>query len=224
MLTAARSSRLTSGQRDAYERDGFLVLKSVFSPGEMLELRAETDWLLTERRDLIDRFNLRCRFMPHHETGEPLFEVFDPVNDVAQVCREFCEDSRIVDAVGALYGERACLFKEKLIFKPAGAKGYDIHQDIPLAWKNFPRTFVTVLIPIDACDAENGCTQVYSGYHGGFLSQDPGQYMLPPGAVDPARRVDLALSPGDIAIFHGLTPHGSAANRSAGMRRAFFVS
>jgi ectoine hydroxylase-related dioxygenase (phytanoyl-CoA dioxygenase family) len=199
-------------------------LREFFSKDQVRELIDETDRLLTQRRDLIDPFNLRCRFMPHHETGDLLFEVFDPVNEVAPVCQRICHDPKLVEFVSSIYGEPACLFKEKLIFKPAGARGYDTHQDIPLAWKNFPRTFLTVLIPIDACDRDNGCTYVYPGYHGDFLSQDPNVYMLQPGVVDEDRRVDLILEPGDVAIFHGLTPHGSAPNRSGGMRRAFFVS
>lgn len=48
--------------------------------------------------------------------------------------------------------------------------------------------------------------------------------MLPDDCVDPARRVNLVLDSGDVAIFHGLTPHRSAANRSGDMRRVFYVS
>jgi hypothetical protein len=223
-MSPAASVELDPAHRRAWDQDGYLILRKFFEKDEVQELIDETEWLLNERKDLIDPFNLRCRFMPHHETGEQLFEVFDPVNEVAPVCDRFCHDPRLVDLISSIYGEPACLFKEKLIYKPAGARGYDTHQDIPLAWKNFPRTFLTVLIPIDACDRDNGCTYVYPGYHEGFLSQDPNVYMLPPGAVDETKRVDLVLEPGDIAIFHGLTPHGSAPNRSAGMRRAFFVS
>src|SRR5215218_3302972 len=176
MLTSASPARLTSGQRAAYERDGFVILKSLFSSNEMDELRGETDRLLTERRDLIDPFNLRCRFMPHHESGEPLFEVFDPVNEVAPVCQRFCDDPRIVDTVAALYGEPACLFKDKLIFKPAGAKGYQLHQDY-ISWKSFPTSFLTVIVAIDAADASNGATEVFPGYHRqGCLSARDGNY------------------------------------------------
>jgi hypothetical protein len=212
-----------AAHHEAWIRDGYVLLRKFFSKDDVQKLAEETEQLL-HRHDLISPFNLRCRYMPHHATGEPLFEVFDPVNEVAPVCARFCNDARLVDFISAIYGESARLFKEKLIFKPAGARGYDIHQDIPLAWDNFPRTFLTVLIPIDACGPENGCTYVYPGYHHEFLSQDPNVYMLPPDAVDERKRVDLILEPGDIAIFHGLTPHGSAPNRTSGMRRAFFVS
>ena len=208
----------------SYHNDGFVVLRDVFDADEMRSLLNESDRLLTDCREFISPGNLRCRYMPHCETGEPLFEVFDPVNDISPICQQFCTDPRIVSVIETLYGESACLFKEKLIFKPPGALGYKLHQDIPLAWNGFPRTFLTVLIPIDPSSEENGCTEVFSGYHHNFLSSDRAAYMLPDDLVDPTRRTPLILNPGDIAVFHGLTPHRSAPNRSKQMRRVFYVS
>jgi hypothetical protein len=192
----------------------------------MQTLLQETERLLAERHDLIDRCNLRCRFMPHVETGEKVFEVFDPVNDISPVCEKFSSDPKLLAIVESILGEPACLFKEKLIFKPPGVLGYNLHQDIPRYWEGFPRTFLTVLIPIDPTTTENGCTEVFSGYHHGFLSPAgrPDLYMLPDEAVDPARRVKLIVDPGDVAVFHGLTPHRSDPNRSGGLRRVFYVS
>lgn len=207
-----------------WQTNGFFVIRNLFSEAEMQALLEESERLLTERRDLISPQNLRCRFMPHHETGEPLFEVFDPVNDISPVCARFCAHPRLMSVLHVVYGEPACLFKEKLIFKPSGALGYKLHQDIPLAWKGFPQTFLTVLIPIDPSTPENGCTEVYSGYHNDFLSKDGSNYMLPDDVVDAGRKTSLVLNPGDVAFFHGLTPHRSDPNRSSEMRRVFYIS
>lgn len=211
-------------QFEFYRTHGFCVVRKVFSSHEMNELRQETERLLTESRELISQLNLRCRYMPHHETDEPLFEVFDPVNDISPVCERFANDPRILGILESIYTEPALLFKEKLIFKPPGAMGYKLHQDIPRYWEGFPRSFVTVLIPIDQTTRENGCTEVFSGYHSSFLSDSPETYMLPDETVDPARRTWLEMEPGDIAIFDGLTPHRSDPNRSPAMRRTFYVS
>jgi hypothetical protein len=206
-----------------FDRDGWVIFRQLFTPAEMQVLQAEAERLYSLAEYIHPR-NLRCRFMPHHETGEQLFEVFDPVNDISPICESMSKDPRIFSILKQLYGEPACLFKDKLIFKPSGAMGYRLHQDIPLGWKGFPRSFVTVLLPIDSPSPENGCTEVYSGYHDRFLSDDPAEYTLPDHVVDPARRVDLILEPGDIAIFHGLTPHRSAPNRTGNMRRTLYVS
>lgn len=224
--TAIDRTPLSALELDRYRSHGFVIRRGVFPAEEMRAFCAETERLLIDRRDLIDPTNLRCRFMAHVETGEKVFEVFDPVGDISPLCAQFAADARILAMVEAILGEPAYLFKEKLIFKPAGALGYNLHQDIPRYWEGFPRTFLTVLIPIDGTTEENGCTEVYSGYHDDFLSpaDRPDAYMLPDECVDPSRGVKLVLEPGDVAIFHGLTPHRSAPNRSQGMRRAFYVS
>jgi hypothetical protein len=217
---------LSTCELEKYWQLGFTIRRAVFPADELAELAAECDRLLAERRDLIDPLNLRCRFMAHFETGEKLFEVFDPVNDISPVCARFTSDERVVAMVEALVGEPVCLFKEKLIFKPPGALGYNLHQDIPRYWNGFPRSFLTVLIPIDPSTAENGCTEVFSGYHHDFLSPPdrPDLYLLPDNCVARDRLVPLILDPGDVAVFHGLTPHRSGPNRSGQMRRAFYVS
>ena len=217
------SYSLDASQRRTYLDDGFVILRDVFSSKEMAELATEAERLM-QREDLISSLNLRCRFMPHCETGDLLFEVFDPVNDIAPVCERFSREPRIVHAVESLYGEPACLFKDKLIFKPPGAMGYRLHQDIPLGWAGFPKSFLTVLIPIDSSSEGNGCTEVFAGYHRGFLSDAPENYMLADELVDNSRRTFLALEPGDVAIFHGFTPHRSQPNRSHAMRRSLFIS
>ena len=218
------SSAVTADELDTWQRDGFVILRQCFAADQMAMLRAESDRLLADHAELIHPRNLRCRFMPHHETGEQLFEVLDPVNDLSQICEQFCSDERLLDVLEAIYGEPSCLFKDKLIYKLPGANGYRLHQDIPLAWTSFPKSFLTVLIPVDRLTRENGCTEVFRGYHDEFLNHDPQEYLLPDSLVDESRRADLELEPGDIAIFHGLTPHRSAPNHSTGMRRALYVS
>lgn len=224
MTLLIAASGLSPEQMDPYRAEGFVIVRQLFRMAEIDELRDETERLLTERQDLISPHNLRCRYMPHYATGEPLFEVFDPVNDISPVCARFAADPRVLALLESIYGEPPLLFKEKLIFKPPGAKGYNLHQDIPLAWENFPRSFVTVLVAIDDSTRENGCTEVFAGYHHDFLSSDAAEYMLPDRCVEPRRRAWLELAPGDIAIFHGLTPHRSEPNRSSEMRRTFYVS
>jgi ectoine hydroxylase-related dioxygenase (phytanoyl-CoA dioxygenase family) len=180
---------------------------------------------LLERHDLISRDNLRCRWQADARTGEPRFETFDPVVDIAPVCRDLATDSRLMAALADLYGEPACLFKDKLIFKPPGVRGYGLHQDW-IAWKGFPRSFLTVLIPIDASSVQNGCTEVFPGYHRqGSLSAEDGRYHeLPATIVDETRCVPLELQPGDIAVFGGFTPHRSGPNRSTQWRRQLYFS
>lgn len=221
---AAPRPTLTAEQLSEYHRSGYLVLRNVFRREEIEQLSVAADALLGQTA-LIDVQNIRCRWQDHVDTGACLFECFDPVIDLCPLVGQFAHDPRILGPLAGVYGEAACLFKDKLIFKPPGAKGYGLHQDY-ISWQNFPRTFVTVLVAIDAAADENGATEVFPGFHhGGHLSADDGMYHeLPLTAVDLSRGVRLDLQPGDIAFFGCFTPHRSAPNRTEGWRRQLYLS
>src|SRR5262245_16416074 len=101
---------------EKYKRDGVMILRGVFSPSEMDAVARETTALL-ERSDLMDAHNLRVRWQYHYETAAPVFELFDPVTDIAPACRAIADDARIHHLLEALLGEPAILFKDKLIYK-----------------------------------------------------------------------------------------------------------
>ncbi|MHB1425372.1 MAG: phytanoyl-CoA dioxygenase family protein [Gemmataceae bacterium] len=224
MLETAILSVLRAQQRDFYREQGYLILRDFFSDKLMAKAADEAE-ALPRRSDLIDTDNLRCRFQTNVHTGVRTFETFDPILDLSPLCARLAADARLLAFLADLYGEEACLFKDKLIFKPPGAKGYGLHQDW-IAWGGFPRSFLTVMVPFDRADADNGCTQVFPGYHkNGSLSPEDGQYHeLALDRIDEARGVNLELEPGDVAIFGGFTPHRSAPNRSERWRRQLFLS
>lgn len=211
--------------RKAYECDGYVIVRSLFDSRLMAEAAAAADVLLEQFDHLRDVKNIRCRWQDNVFTGECTFECFDPVIDLSPVCERLAYHPALLALLADLYGEPACLFKDKLIYKPPGVKGYGLHQDW-IAWDGFPRSFLTVLIPFDAADRDNGCTIVYPGYHhGGPLSEPDGKYHeLPPETVDESRAVHLLLEPGDVAVFGGFTPHRSDPNVSDRWRRQLYLS
>ncbi|MGC3972246.1 MAG: phytanoyl-CoA dioxygenase family protein [Pirellulales bacterium] len=223
-IAAGSTHGLNDEQARQYAADGFVILRGVFTPEEMAELDREAS-ALWWRKDLIDVSNIRCRWQNHVETGECTFECFDPVIDISPTIGRFADDRRILDPLADIYGEQASLFKDKLIFKPPGAVGYGMHQDY-IAWETFPRSFVTVLIAIDAAGKDNGATEVFPGYHkqGAIMPEDGMYHEIPLDKIDLSRGVELHLQPGDVAVFDGFTPHRSAPNRTQTYRRQLYLS
>jgi hypothetical protein len=215
---------LTVAQRQHYENEGFLVLKHFFPPEEILAAGRETEALLAQT-DLIAFQNLRCWFQLHCDTDEWLLDSFEPVIDISPVCARFAADPRVLSLLASLYGEEACLFNDKLIFKLPGAVGYKLHQDSRLGIA-YPPHVVAVIIPFDSAEPENGCIEVFRGYNRdgdlGYMQGDV--YTFPADCVDEARSVFLKLDPGDIALMHCLTPHRSSPNRGQHCRRQLFLS
>jgi ectoine hydroxylase-related dioxygenase (phytanoyl-CoA dioxygenase family) len=213
--------------RPAWDRDGFVIVRGLFDPAEIAQASADADRVRDEHRRLIDVKNIRCRWQDNVFTGECQFDAFDPIIDLSPACHALANDRRLFALLHDLYGEPAALFKDKLIYKLAGAKGYGLHQDW-IAWGDdrFPRSFLSVLVPLDPSDEDNGCTLVYPGYHqDGPLTPTDGTYReLPAGTVDEAKAVPLVLAPGDVAVFGGFTPHRSNANRADRPRRQLYYS
>jgi ectoine hydroxylase-related dioxygenase (phytanoyl-CoA dioxygenase family) len=223
-MTANRETAIRNQQVADYHRDGFLILRGVFDEDEVASLASEAETLLT-RKELMNTQNIRCRWQNHVETGECTFDCFDPVIDIGPVCRYFARDERILQPLRQIYDDEAHLFKDKLIFKMPGMTGYAMHHDF-ISWKSFPESFVTVIVAIDPTDAENGATEVFSGYHAkGYLSDRDGEYHeLSLEKVDLSRGTVLDLAPGDVAIFSGFTPHRSGPNNSKRWRRQLYFS
>ncbi len=224
MTAHAAADALDAAHVRSFHEQGFLVVRQVFGADEIAALANEAV-TLAGRSELIDTNNLRCRWADHAETGECMFDCFDPVIDIGPVCRYVAHDERILAVLRTIYHDEPCLFKDKLIFKRPGAKGYGLHQDY-IGWREFPESFATVILAIDPTDAENGATEVFPNYHAqGYMSERDGEYHeLATATVDEAKGAILELQPGDLAIFSGFTPHRSAPNLSQRWRRQLYLS
>lgn len=215
---------LSREQVQSYHDDGYLILRSVFLVEKVYALGDEGDRIARDHSELIDQKNLRVRFKPHVESGQPVFEVLDPIADLSAIAKEIAQDEHMKDILHDIYGEPACLFKEKLIYKPAGAIGATLHQDW-IGWPGFPESFLTVLVAIDCFSHESGATEVYPGLHKqGYLSPKDGQHHCLVHESLGVEPVPLLLEPGDVAIFGCFTPHRSAPNLSNSSRRGYFIS
>lgn len=193
---------------------GFHVERGMFRALEIAELRREADRLLA-RTDLISQNNARCRWQAHRVTGEMLFDCFDPVYDISPVFAEYGRHPRLLELMAKVYGEPGHVCHNQLIYKPPGAKGYDLHQDY-VGWPIFPKSFHTVAIALDASDEATGCIEVYAGCHldGPLTAADGEFHLLSADRFAGKTPERLKLSPGDAAVFGCWLPHVSAPNHS----------
>ena len=212
---------LTDEQRARYERDGFLVLRGHLAPALVQrlatwaeELRAAPDAPGGVRkygddaaRDRGESLLSRVEYVrPFHPELRDLF-----------ACRDLCEP------VDRLFGEPAVLFKDKLNYKLPGTSGFALHQDVQAGWRAYARDFITVMIAIDPMTPENGCLELVAGAHREGLI---GAQWQPLTAAELRERptAPVPADAGDVVLFSGQTPHGSAANRTARARRALFLT
>ena len=210
--------------KEAYERDGYVVVRGLVSAEAVAAVREQAARLL-EVPEVVHPSNLRCRYKIRPGDGQQLLDAIDPVVDVLPAARDVAEAASVNEALGEIYGEAPRLFKDKLIVKPSGAPGYPWHQDF-IAWPFFPESFVTVMVALDEADERNGCLEIERGSHRrGYLSPRDGDFHdLPEAGVKAEERILIPLAPGDAAVFGCWTVHGSAPNRSDRPRRQLYLS
>ncbi|HVX11778.1 MAG TPA: phytanoyl-CoA dioxygenase family protein [Pirellulales bacterium] len=205
---------MTDADLQGLRERGYHIERGLFDRDEVAELQCEADRLLT-LTDLISRDNARCRWQPHYESGEMLFECFDPYFDISPFFAEFSQHPKLLEMVYKIYGEPGHVCHNQLIYKPPGSKGYDLHQDY-IGWPIFPKSFHTVAIALDPSDEETGCIEAYAGCHqdGLLTPADNAFHHLSADRFVGKPCARLELEPGDAAVFGCLLPHVSGPNRS----------
>ena len=211
-------SLLTPSQIENFQNDGFLLIKSAFSPENVKDFTSWTDeilampeqtgkhWVYHEKSLRGDAANLVSRI----ENINPFHNGF---NETTKTLRQ---------PVSQLLGEEAVLFKEKVNFKMPGGDGFKPHQDSQAGWNTYADFFISVLVSIDEATTQNGCLQMCGGHHkrGLFKSWEP---LSEDGMAD-MEFVDVPTEPGDMVLFDCFAPHQSKPNMSEKIRRIYYAT
>jgi len=209
---------LNDEQIEAFENDGYLVLRQAFDADEM---------------KLIDTWAREMASMPEESGKHWVYhekslkgdgaDLISRIENIEPFHAGFAELSATLKApVSQLLGEDAQLFKEKINFKMPGGDGFKPHQDSQAGWDAYADFFISVLVSIDEATVENGCLQMVSGHHqrGLFKSWEP------LGEADMAGMdfVHCPTRPGDVVFFDCFAPHASDPNMTGETRRIYYAT
>lgn len=207
--------------RDAYGQLGFVRVAGILGRADIEMLRREWSRLWGEA----DSNHPSIQWRGHVDHGT-IADRFDPAFPFSNELRALCTDPRLVRLAEAALGQPAVLFKDKLITKRSGTRGYELHQDWPY-WIRFGAPadhLVTLHIAIDACNEINGALEVWPKASGVLPAAPDDPLDVDPAALGGEPGTLMAMDPGDILLLHPLVPHRSATNRSDGMRRSYFIT
>ena len=212
---------LTSDATRAFDRDGFLVVRSVFTASEVAAYAAAIDALASRPPEI-------GRQMVYFEDsrtapGTRVLARIEKFVEYDATLADVVLDPRLVDAASTLIGDRAVLFKDKINFKMPGGAGFTPHQDIQPGWDRYAPYFLSVLIAIDENTIENGCLELVAGQHRRGLI---GRRWEPLEGEELAGLdfVPYPMAPGDIAFFDCFTPHQSQPNLTDRPRRNLYLT
>ena len=226
--------RLSSDQMYQYERDGFLVLESLFSDSEVEALRAafEADARIPGPQRVLEDGSERVRAVYGSHERQPEYADL--------ICTP-----RLLEPVRALLSESVYLYQMKINAKPAfGGDKWGWHQDY-LAWRladQLPAPkLINVAVLLDEATEFNGPLIMVPGSHAsGLLRDDRTDEHRSDQHLDPD---DIALGQEELAalaakhgfhsvkaaagsavFFHPEIVHGSAPNMSPFPRRLFIAT
>ncbi|MBV9848352.1 MAG: phytanoyl-CoA dioxygenase family protein [Armatimonadetes bacterium] len=217
---------LTDAQVAEFERDGFLVLRQLFSPAEIGEIR---NTFMAQNADgpVPGLSEIRHPDRDGYTPDDPLSfypRMMNPHSHpelpVGPLAVRFMLDSRLHPVLRALFGEEPVAVQSMFYFKPPKARGQELHQD------NFylrvkPGTCMAAWVAVDDADAENGGMKVVPGSNRLDVAcpqrADPSvsfttDYVPVPDGME---AVPVDLKAGDVLFFNGSLIHGSTPNTSA---------
>lgn len=207
--------RLTEEQLASFQAHGWLVLRGVLDATALDRLEAWVD-------ELVSWSELGGPGLHHHEAtsdGPALARSEDFVPYHAGL-RDFVTQGAIAGWVGALFGEPAALFKEKINYKLPGGAGFAPHQDAT-AYR-FVDHHISVMVPLDPMTPDSGCLDFASGHRAGVLPQSRG--CIEAAVAEGLDWRPVEAQPGDVVLFDSYAPHRSGPNLTARPRRSFYLT
>jgi ectoine hydroxylase-related dioxygenase (phytanoyl-CoA dioxygenase family) len=216
-MTEATSGVLDPEQLDSWRRDGFLVLRGALDTARMAEVRAWVDEITSWAHE--DGPGL------HHfeqtDAGPAIARSEDLIGHHAGV-RALLTEGLLPAHCGALFGEPAVLYKEKINYKQPGGGGFAPHQDAP-AYR-FVDHHISVMVPLDPATQASGCLWVAPEFEPGVSLPMEGIRGLRDDVVDALEWQPVELEPGDLLWFDSYLPHRSDTNTTSTARRAFYLT
>jgi ectoine hydroxylase len=242
---------LGTAQRDAFDRDGYLLIESQFAPDELADLRAASDRLVELSINSTVALGRRHPRLDAklHPDGRVTIRKIQPINDLDEHFADLAADERLVGPMRDLMGDEPILMEEKLNPKhtvdtrgldvgclatstfawQVGLEAFPLHHD----WgyyrqQGYPENTLSSAIAIDDC-AGRGPLRVIPGSHlveAPMADPDPtsGSGIVAPDFFDPADLVALEVPAGTVMVFHARLVHDSEPNTSGEPRRMMIYS
>jgi hypothetical protein len=223
----------------AYARDGYAIVRAVFTPAEVEAIGAAIDQVHAEGLAHGRSFrhgNLFYNVAPGTD-GPPAVRLAQWPSYHQPVLNQVRLDVRMARILEPFLGRDLKQIINQLHWKaPGGAGDFAWHQDSRFrqpaaAYRNLGASYVQTGLAIDPHTPASGCMRFIPGSHRqGDLGLDSSTEVLGAAMSDavlvaaglsPGDAVDVLLDPGDLALWSPYLVHGSGANRSDHRRRLY---
>ena len=183
--------------REAYERDGFVVVRGLLPRADVMALRAHAESLLRKNGDASARPYMQTAF---DDQGAAKVIKLSGLADRDPRFAEIATRDSLVDVVETLIGAGSRRFRDVLITKPGRTGGvFSYHQDSAF-WDVEPKALVSAWISLGDVTADSGCLSVVPGTQTRFIEHGlylRGRYAVPRPITRALRRLVSLTGTGD---------------------------
>lgn len=212
--------------KEAFDRDGFVIVQQLLALAEFAELRDQMDRYI---RDVVPSLADGHAFYEDRGRPETLKQMQHMGCD--PFFRDYGKHPTWLALAQALVGEDVRAEEPEWFNKPPGTNHVTPpHQD-NYYFNLKPPNVLTIWMALDAVDEENGCLRYVAGSHrhgvrphGRSNILGFSQGIIDYGPDDLAGEVSIYLQPGDVVAHHGNTIHRANANRSGTRHRRGFAT
>jgi len=208
-----------------FRQRGYCVHRAFFDP---VAVRQMSDYLDRLRTGTPREGAEACYYEESPLTGESLLVRAEHIlGDHNPEMTGLLLAPQVMDALAALLGEPAVLFKEKVNYKLPGCRADKLHQDQAAGWNAYADFFITMAIVVDANRRDNAALSFLST--GKYARALMGPEWKPLTDADPPYEPEsdyqlLEADPGDVVFFDCYVPHGSPPNTSSRQRRNIYLT
>ena len=224
-------SALTMQEKQAFEQDGYIVVKNAVDGKQLRSLQSEIkNWVEESKlhsepygQPTIDgrpRFDMGA----DHTALNPTLRRINNPSDISEIYFQVMSSSKMVDMIVDLIGTNIKFHHCKINLKCPGANTtVHYHQDFAFT-PHSNDDVVTALLLLDDVTEQNGCLMVVPGSHKGpmYSLYDGDQFV---GRVNDTteqslikKQLPVVGSAGDVCLMHTRLAHGSAPNGSKNSR------
>lgn len=196
--------------RQAFDRDGFVIVPDLYSRAEVAAIKAEI-------RAILDA--VRQESVQAGKDPEAAFDngVYVGLAARSPFFRQAVRDERLLDVLEAILGPHIEFLSDKVVFKDADKDfASPWHQDWPY-WQGSHK--ISLWVALDDATPANGCLKLIPGSHRSEVvhngTADDGHgfgHRLRSDAIDESQAIAAPLAAGGAIFFHDLTLHASYPN------------
>ena len=224
---------------EKYRLDGYAIVRGLFRPDEVEAIAAAADQVRAEgiRHGRSFRHGNLFYNVAQDESGAPQVRMVQWPSYHQGVLNSVRLDPRMAELLEPLLGADLKQIINQIHWKaPGGGSEFAWHQDCQFrepagAFRDLARSYVQTGLAIDPHRSESGCMRFIPGSHldGDLHLETPREVLgialndsvLEAAGLSPEDAIEVALDPGDVALWSPFLVHGSGVNRSDHQRRLY---